>query len=240
MNSRIYGEKIRIDENKVQQFFEKRLVKGNPLATVMLRVDSDTQIFEKRDSNEARELKKIIDFSKNRTILDIGCGCGRLASHFFQNIHYYDGVDFSKPYVDVANELFKQANINFYQMSATQLDRNILNKNYDTIFITGLCVYLNDDEIQGMFSDIIGLCTSNMTIYLRESISVINSRLTLKDFPSEELETEYNAIYRTPKEYEEIIRTNFPDAKILSSGLLLTEETGARKETNQMYWLIQV
>lgn len=240
MKSRIYGEKARIDGKKVQQFFENRLVKDNPLATVMLRADTDAHIVEKRDANEAQILKKIIDFSAKRTILDIGCGCGRLASHFAQNINYYDGVDFSQPYIDVAKELFKQVNINFYQMSATNLDKNILNKSYDTVFITGLCVYLNDDDIQKMMLDTRELCTSNAKIYLRESVSVINNRLTLKDFPSQELDTEYNAIYRTPKEYEEMIGTNLPEAKILASELLLTEETGARKETNQQYWLIQL
>ena len=37
MKSRIYGDKISIDPNQVNQFFEKRFYKDNPLASVMVR-----------------------------------------------------------------------------------------------------------------------------------------------------------------------------------------------------------
>ena len=124
-------------------------------------------------------------------------------------------------------------------MSATELDKNILNKKYNLVLITGLCPYLNNDDVIKLFTDLNNFLDTNAQIYLRESISVMGKRLTLKDFPSEELETDYNAIYRTPEEYEILLKTYVPQAKILDSQLLLTKDTGAREETNQRYWFLE-
>lgn len=59
---------------------------------------------------------------------------------------------------------------------------------------------------------------SGSQIYLRESISVMGQRLTLSNFYSEELQSEYCAIYRTPEEYLNIIRQYFPQANIVETG----------------------
>lgn len=241
MNNRIYEKKEIINEIKVRDFFENRPIDGSSLASVMLRKNNDDLVAIKRNQNEVQLINKLLDFSKNKNILDLGCGCGRLASPFIQNITFYDGIDFAKNYIDLAKENFAQhKNIQFHQMSVTDLDRTILNKDYDYIFITALCLYLNDDTINTLFKTIKDFCKQSTHIYLRESISTLETRLTLKDFPSEDLGSEYNAIYRTAEEYESIIKSVFPNATIKNSDLLLTEETGVRKETNQMYWLIQL
>ena len=238
--NRIYDENIKISSTQVQTFFEKRFNKNNMLASVMLRNSSSADIAQKRDDNEGKLIKSFIAAQKQYTALDIGCGCGRLVSHLQNNIKYYDGIDFTKPYIQAANELYQnEQNIQFYQMSATKLDKTILNKKYNLVLITGLCPYLNDDDVIKLFTDLNHFLDSSAQIYLRESISVMGKRLTLKDFPSEELETDYNAIYRTPEEYEELLKTYLPHAKISKSQLLLTKETGAREETNQKYWFLE-
>lgn len=241
MKSRIYGDKVDIDSEKVHTFFEKRFCRENPLASVMVRASADDCIADKRNDNEKRLLKNLVDFSEPKKVLDIGCGCGRWAENLQKMLFCYDGVDFTENYVEAAKELFKHNdNIHFYQMSATELNMNILRDDYDIVILNGLCMYLNDDALKGVFVSLKSLLARDGKVYLRESVSTIGRRLTLKDFPSEELKTDYNAIYRTPEEYEQLFQEVFPEASIRNSGFLLDKETGAREETNQKYWLLQI
>ena len=107
------------------------------------------------------------------------------------------------------------------------------------IIINGLCVYLNDDDVETLFDLIAPTLARDGMIYFRESVSTTGERLTLKEFFSEELHTDYNAIYRTPEEYERILAVKLPDIICKSTAYLLDESTGVRPETNQKYWLLQ-
>ncbi len=238
--SRIYSENVEIDMEKAQQFFEHRFSEENPQASVMLRSSADN-VAEKRDKNEAKRIEELINFDFYRTILDIGCGYGRLAMHFKEKNIKYDGIDSSKTYIQAAKNIFHEhENINFYVMLADKLDKTVLSKNYNTVFLTGLFVYMNDKAVKDVLKNLKHFTEEKALFYIRESVSVIEERLTLKDFHSEELQAEYNAIYRTPKEYEALFKNCLPQAEIVSSKLILDETTGARKETNQMYWLLQL
>ena len=120
-------------------------------------------------------------------------------------------------------------------------DRNLirdklnLKEKYNLIICTGVLMYINDSDIMRIlksFSDI-----SPEYIYIQESISLMEGRLTLNNFESKELKTNYSAIYRTKAEYEEYYRQ--AGFRILKTDLLLDDETGGRKETNAQYWLLR-
>ena len=74
---------------------------------------------------------------------------------------------------------------------------------------------------------------------LQESVSIINERLTLNKFYSDELDKLYSSIYRVPEDYENLIKQYLQNYEILKSDLLLNEKTGARKETNAKYWILR-
>ncbi len=161
--------------------------------------------------------------------------------HFKDTVACYNGIDSSHTYINAAKEMFEDyKNVNFYRMLADNLEQELLQKDYNIIFLTGLFVYMNDAAVAKVLQSIPKFVQSNAVFYCRESVSVIDERLTLKDFPSEELQVDYNAIYRTPKEYEALFAQNLPSASIASSSLILDETTGARKETNQQYWLLNL
>lgn len=237
IKGRIYNKKEEINSGKVQQFFENRFCKENPLASVMVRGNSSDNIAYKRNEKEKYLLLNLIDFSNPKEILDIGCGCGRWVENLGHNIKYYDGIDFAEQYIITAKSTYKSFNnINFYNMDVTNLDISKLKNQYDLIILNGICMYLNDIDLRNLFSSLSSFIRRNGRIYLRESVSTINNRLTLKEFYSKELECEYNAIYRTPEEYENVIFDL--NLKIINNGFLLDEETGKRDETNQKYWLL--
>lgn len=240
MHHRIYNEPVRIDPQKINLFFEKRFSKDNTLASVMLRANEDG-IAEKRNDNEVLVFQSLVKPVGEYSILDIGCGLGRWVDNLRGNIAHYDGIDFTRQYIDSARNMYSQCpQASFHHMSALDMDRSKLASSYDIIIITALCLYLNDEDINHLFATLSDYTHANSLIYLRESVSVLPGRLTLKDFPSEELHVEYNAIYRTSAEYEKMLRKNIASCEILSTELLLTKELGAREETNQRYWLCKV
>jgi len=238
--SRIYGTQTKINTENVHAFYESRFSTENPLASVMMRANPDDGIAELRNQNEMQVLSSLLDLSQSYRIFDIGCGLGRWAGNLADSIALYDGIDFTQNYVTEARKLFPGAeNVRFTQMSATDIQVDQLHPPYDLVIINGLCVYLNDEDLQPLFEAVASMVSPNPQIYFRESISIMESRLTLKDFPSEELAVDYNAVYRTAQEYETFFQKHLPDFQIQQTDLLLTKELGAREETNQRFWLLK-
>ncbi len=204
----------------------------------MLRNENKDDIAYKRNSHEFGILSELLNLNVKVDILDIGCGLGRMYLNFKDAIRIYDGIDFSKNYVDFANENYGSKSTCFHRMSAEDIDKTKLQERYDIIIVNGLCVYINDDGVTALLETVNNLSSENTKLYFRESISTINKRLTLKDFKSDELNTDYHAIYRTSDEYDTILGNSLTDFENIKSDLLLDEALGARAETNQRYWFM--
>lgn len=239
-NTRLYGIIKDIDENAVQSFYNNRAEKENSIRAVLLNQNLSANVGEIRNSKEKDILLSNIE-KRKYNILDIGCGYGRWAKNLMNEyICTYDGIDFSEKFINSANDSFSDyQNINFINMSATQLDYSKLKDKYNLIIVTGVCMYINDDKLQKLFKDINNFMLDGSYLYIQDSVSVIKERLTLSDFYSEELKCLYSAIYRTPEEYKMLLNKNIHKTKIIAEDYLLTPEIGARKETNAYYYLIQ-
>ena len=69
-----------------------------------------------------------------------------------------------------------------------------------------------------------------------EPVSCMDVRLTLKDFYSEGLEADYNAIYRKPDEYLEVFE-NLNCNKIFADDIF--KDLSDHSETKYMYFVIE-
>jgi 2-polyprenyl-3-methyl-5-hydroxy-6-metoxy-1,4-benzoquinol methylase len=238
---RIYGKKIEIDPGAVKKFYDERFDPARPLGSVML--SENEEMLRRRDENEKKRVMPLFRFDLGMTrLLDLGCGNGRWYEAFRDRIFAYEGVDFSAPNIRYAREHRKGAHVNFEISSAEQIKALKLKyAPYHFILSCGLFVYLNDKQVMATCKALIPLLQPETQIYIRTSVSLIEQRLTLKDFPSEALKADYHGIYRTPEEYEMYFQAIFAPVGFLttSTGLLLNEEIGAQKETNQQYWLLE-
>lgn len=170
---------------------------------------------------------------------NVGCGIGRWVNNLKSEIDVYHGIDFSEIFVNKACEAYRNYNnVYFYKMSATDIDRNILLNKYDLVIMNGICMYINDIQLSDLFNKLNELISDDGCIYLQESISIMENRLTLKDFYSKDLNSNYSPIYRTKIEYEKMIARSLTSFEIMTTGLLLDKETGAREETNAQYWFL--
>lgn len=268
--TRIYNKKTAIDSNEVLQFYQERLKVKDEIKQVMLKdnhqslKDAQERNVKERDKLHAK-LKKHFGESFKLNVLDLGCGNGRWAQNLndLDIIQTYDGVDFVAGFVDICKNKFKDdSRFQFFQMRLTDLDLNVLKKEYDLILMCGVLVYINDSDIPNILKTIDSLLKKGGVFYSEESVATIENRMTLKNFYSEELKTHYNAIYRTPSEYEALFGQYIRDIEIFGGGnscstrklapepkptwqhgalpnyeLLLDEKTGAHKETNTAAWV---
>ena len=234
--TRIYDDKIDIDNKDVKSFWEKR-ASLKDLNAVLLGNQQDSKHSDLRNKKELTLLKSFINDFKGLSVLDIGCGMGRWANNLKNEVKLYHGIDFSENFIIGNKERFKDyKNIKFMIMSASDMDLSKLNSTYDLIIINGVLMYINDDKLSDIFKNLKALTPHY--IYIQESTSILNDRLTLKNFYSQELDTKYNAIYRTKFEYEYYFKNILKDYEIQNTDLLLDKDTGAREETNAQYWFI--
>lgn len=235
--SRIYGNIEEIDSEKIKKFFNNRAKKDEEALLVKTEF-SDKENVEKRQKEESELLLNKIDF-ENKKILEIGCGIGRWAEVFHDKCDSYLGIDYSEDLIEIAKENYNYDNCHFQVLSASQLDTAdlLVNAPFDIVIITGVLIYFNDDTIKKMIKDLNSLCASNKTIYIRETLSFLETRLTLKDFFSENLEADYNAIYRTDDEFLDFIKGI--DGNITIETGEIFDELKNFNETGYKYFLIK-
>ncbi len=234
-NTRCYGDKIDIDKTQVKDFWSERAKNAKDLNTVLLGNQKTSEEGDLRNKEEFELVENFLGRLENISILDIGCGMGRWANNLKDRNCNYTGVDFSEDFTNFNKKTYK--NMKFYTMDAENLDLSLLDKTYNLIIINGVLMYINDDSLYKVFEIIKTLNPDN--IYLQESTSVINERLTLNKFYSQELQKDYSTIYRVPEDYEKYIKNYLPEYRTLDKGLLLHEHSGARKETNAQYWILK-
>lgn len=230
--TRIYNEVTNINADDVKNFYEKK-ASANLLNAVFLNDKLPSTAHNLRNQKEKEALCSFLE-NKKYKILEIGCAAGRWVDNLVDKyIDKYDGIDFCANFISAANEKFKDfSNINFYQMSVSNLNLNVLDESYDLIIICGISMYINDDELLQLYKTIDKFLLQGAKLYVQESVSIINQRLTLKNFYSDELKENYSAIYRTPEEYTDFIKSSINNLNLVKKEFILTENTGARKETN--------
>lgn len=236
MQTRVYTDKIEIDNNSTKEFWENRANNINNLQTVLLGSDKTGIEQNTRNEHEKLIVESVVKQIQNPRILDIGCGIGRWAENLINQFDSYTGVDFSEGFIDYASKKFSDnKKIKFCNNSILELDDTILSSNFNFIICTGVLMYVNDSNIFDIFNAFRRVTPEY--VYIQESISLMDVRLTLNQFESKDLKTNYNAIYRTKQEYEEYFKTNKFD--IIKTDLLLDNKSGAREETNAQYWILK-
>lgn len=237
--TRLYNSNIDIDPTQIRDFFDERARKeSNAVNAVMLQSEGST-IARDRDIRERNELLPTL--SSPSRILDLGCGAGRLALHYAKAGHTYLGLDFSSELIVRARELCKGLeNVYFQVAQIPELPENGLKVKspFDLVTIAGLLMYLNDEAVRKTLEFIVKHSAPRAKLYIRESVSDVDQRLTLKNFYSEELEGTYNGIYRTRRELgfefsETLLKHGFT---LTSEGYAFTGRLRNRSETASYYF----
>ncbi|WP_405268784.1 class I SAM-dependent methyltransferase [Methanobrevibacter sp.] len=233
--ARLYGEHEDINSNKVKGFFSDRANREleSDLSIVLFQ---DKETSEKRHIEEKNAFHEHIDCS-GKKILEIGCGIGRWVETLHDKCESYMGIDYTEDMIDIANETIDYDNCKFQVMSATDICENelLIEPPFDIIIISGVLMYINDDDLIKVMENINRVGSENKKLFIMEPISR-ETRLTLKDFYSEGLDADYNAIYRTEDEYVECFK-NLNYNKLFSDYIF--EDISHHSETTNKFFIIE-
>ncbi|MDD1507781.1 class I SAM-dependent methyltransferase [Pseudomonas sp. CNPSo 3701] len=245
---RIKGTNVPIDYEATQAFFEERGRRdyASALSATMYQ-DNDPELVRQRDQAEKAVLAPQLQLPAAARALDIGCGVGRWGWFLEQTVSGigYLGIDFSETLIEKARQEALQRGDNalrFQTMSAIDIrpDELLVQAPFDLVIISGLLIYLNDDDCIRVLRSACQLCAPGGKIYLREPVGV-QERLTLDRFYSEELKYEYSAIYRTVAELEALLGQAqvLPALRIQVSASLFPADLEKRTETRQHYFILK-
>lgn len=245
-NTRVRKSIINLNYEETRQFFSHRADRynsENPYSVTMYQ-DDHPELVRERNRTEIEKLRPKLHLSGNSRVLDVACGIGRWADAIDVGVEEYCGIDFSGELIRIANQRNKKANFFFYEGGISEIDEVLLkNKKgkYNTVLMVGILMYLNDGDLHRSLCAVEQICEKETVVCIREPIGIFE-RLTLKDFFSDELQDNYNAIYRTREELH-----TFLDEVFLQKGFTIAEEgflfdedvLNNRKETAQYYYMIE-
>ena len=200
--------------------------------------DINKENLDKRQEEESKIVFENIDLTEKK-IIEIGCGLGRWAEVFHDKCESYLGLDYAENLIKIAKEYYNYDNCEFQVMSALDMNTEelLINPPFDIIFVAGVLIYLNDEDISQMIKEINKIASKDKTIYIRETVSVMDTRLTLKDFYSEDLDADYNAIYRTEDELLEFFK-GFENITHIKSDKI-HETLNKHEETGYRYFILE-
>ena len=234
-NHRIIGRKKDISYDDVKKFFDERgSQEKKHLYNYVMYLDNKPEVAIERDRQGKECLDKIIRIDSSMKVLDVGCGVGRWGEHFLNKGAYYVGIDGNSMMIERAKNNLKQYNnkklvlCNLQNIEELVKTNNDLS-NFDLIFVSGVFMYLNDEDCLNVMKCFNKLCSKNSKICIIESMSN-DERLTLDNFYSDDLNQDYSAIYRTVNEYKVIMKNAFSENFNLKMEKILDFEDGLQKK----------
>ena len=243
MKERVYGEKVNIDTVNTISFYNQRAktikTREREYTTVLLG-DKDPDFSVKWDAYEKQFILPKLKLTKEKVILDIGCGIGRWAEAVVGQCKEYYGVDFSSEMIAVAKENIKKENCHFYKMSLVDAlsDSKTTARKYDIVLMVGVSMYINEEELIKCYHGLKRLAKRDTLFYFEESVGK-KERLTLNHIWSEDLKDYYGAIYRTREEYKSLIRECMKEVEFIEEGYMNFLDKKEQSETSHWYAVLR-
>jgi SAM-dependent methyltransferase len=222
---RIHGRNADIQSENTRRFYDERAKRlsemPNPYMSVLLG-DQNPEHAARWNAFEKEHILPKLRVSGANRVLDIGCGIGRWAESLIPTGAYYCGVDFSAEMIGAAKarSAVLGGRYDFHVLSlpeAVAHSADYYGGGFDRLLICGICMYINEGELRESFGKLPDLLKEDAVLYLTETVAT-GERLTLDACPSEALKTTYDAIYRTPADYNAYYKA------LLDAGFAIAEQ----------------
>ncbi len=246
--NRIYGKKVEIDTENTKEFYNNRAKAmgemDNPYVSVLLG-DQNPEYAVAWNKFEKENILPKMGIDENSRVLDIGCGMGRWAEALIPKSGYYCGTDLSSEMIararernEYENKSYDFMNYGFEEFCALPKDK--LPCLFNRLWICGVMMYINDEELCKGMKQLLEKMDEHVRVYFTETIAV-KERLTLDEFYSEALKADYDVIYRTEAEYNEIYEPWYNAGfRVVEQGMLphLNKEK-EYSETERWYTILE-
>lgn len=203
-----------INTECVESYFEKSALSHKDINAVLDVSNTKEAIHSNiyRDYFTKKYLQKNVSPNKSDSILDFGCGVGRITYSFSKFANRVDGIDTSKNMIEVAAaKKEKIDNVNFTLLKGTILP--FPNNSYNKIFSNWVFQHISDEKIIEYLKEFYRILPNGGKIYLFEQ-TMLTEQSTEKH------------IYRKDEDYSRLIESVFGFKKILVKPVMRVPSRG--------------
>lgn len=247
---RIKNENVVIDADSIHDFYAKRAVNKVTIdidAPVVLCADKAPEKIEYWTKYEIENRLPLFRLNENSKVLELGFGTGRIAKYLTDTAETYVGIDYVKEFVELAKQradIKKNGKTYFLNASLQQLVNEEIqlpiNTKFNRFIISGgVLMYINEEILKDCIAKLTSFLDETCIIYISEPIA-LEERLTLNKFYSDNLDSEYSAIYRTISEYNQIFKPLYDHGfKLKVEEEFFKADIKNQKETKQWLFILE-
>lgn len=192
-----------IDQDKVKAFWDARAqTYGSLDFNSIANLEQDPENLALKVRLESEKVFAYLGSVAGKTILDLGAGVGQWAFRFVeQGAKHVTAVEYSAQLADIGAAEAQRRGASNIEFVVSPAETFTSSKKFDLVYISGLFVYMNDDQAEKLVAGLSRFCHPNTTVLLRDGTGVQKRHNIVNRF-SQHLKTDYSATYRTAKEYE--------------------------------------
>lgn len=197
-----------IDPDKVKKFWDGRAAALGVVAfESVANLEQDRDNLKLKIDDETSKVFAWLPSPEGRSVLDLGAGVGQWTFRFAERgaaqilaVEYSEGLA-QIGQAEACRRGFEQ--VTFEVCAAESFDTD---QCFDLVFISGLFVYLNDDQADALLLRLGRFVAPDGLLMVRDGTGVL-SRHEIDDHYSEHLGGQYSATYRTRDQYLTAIET---------------------------------
>jgi SAM-dependent methyltransferase len=204
---------VTLRPDEVKEFWDKRARQNRDDAGVT-NLEEDEALRELKIAQEQARVDEYLgELPADAAVLDLGGGNGHWAFKLAPRVARVEVVDFCLPLAEDGRARAARAgvtNVHFTHAAAQDYDSPTP---FDLIFVSGLLIYLDDDQLAVLAGKVAGYSRPGTVLLLRDGTGIAG-RHEIAGRWSEALQANYWALYRTREEYLEVFaRVGFTPVK---------------------------
>lgn len=196
-----------IDQDRIKKFWDQRAERLSSLSfEAIANLEEDPKLLALKVDLEKEKVLSWLPPLAGKTILDLGSGTGQWMFRFCDlGAEKVVGVEYSAAMSQIAQAEAKARRLDQVEFVVSPAEKYEADNQFDVIFISGLFVYLNDDQADSLVRNLQKLCRPDGMILLRDG-SGLSTRHEIDRRFSDVLGAEYSATYRTAEQYIALFR----------------------------------
>jgi cyclopropane fatty-acyl-phospholipid synthase-like methyltransferase len=191
-----------IDKDKVKAFWDARAQTFGSLDfDSIANLEQDPENLALKIRLESQKVFDYLGSIDGKTVLDLGAGVGQWAFRFVsRGAVRVTAVEYSADLAAIGRLEAQRRGLSSLEFVVSPAEAFSTDRTFDIVFISGLFVYMNDDQAERLVASLGRLCHANTTVLLRDGTGV-HERHEINNRFSAHLQTDYSATYRTAQEY---------------------------------------
>lgn len=194
-----------LDKDKVKAFWDARArTYGSLDFNSIANLEQDPENLALKVRLESAKVFAYLGTVAGRTVLDLGAGVGQWAFRFAERgAKHVTAVEYSGELAEIGRREALRRGVGNLEFVVSAAETFETNASFDVVFVSGLFVYMNDDQAGALVEGLPRFCHKDTLLLLRDGTAT-GERYEINDRLSEHLKTRYSATYRTVSQYREL------------------------------------